>query len=119
MMITCVNVCYRKYYPGSFYQLFYEDLAENPLAEAAGIYDYLQRDFPEVVAQWLVENTQVEVNNHKWTSQNAKEIVAQWRREIPEDLIIAIDDVCDKLYDQLGNKYTRLDAEPPPFFGVG
>ena len=88
--------------------MFYEDLAEDPVDEAAGIYAYLHRNLPDVVKEWLEENTQVEVNNYKWTSQNAKEIVTKWRHEVPKEIIYLIDNVCDQLYKQLGQKYTRF-----------
>ncbi len=94
-------------YPGLIHLVRYEDFVTNPISKSVEIYRHLGDTPPP---QWarLVENQMHAEEKKKYYVVDANKTATRWMREIPENDLREMDDLCGEVLDALG--YPRYSA---------
>ena len=86
-------------FPGSLYELNYEDFTHQPQRHVQEIYRFLDETIPASVENWLAKNTGGEV-------KNSTAIAEKWKDKMKYIDVIKINEVCQNMYAALNNKYS-------------
>ncbi|ELU06327.1 hypothetical protein CAPTEDRAFT_122468 [Capitella teleta] len=82
----------------------FEDYATNPIKSAEEIYEFLGAGKPDIVNQWISQNTygdSVSADTYG-TSRNSSAIVHKWKTNLSTNEIQLINTVCAETLELLG-----------------
>ena len=85
-------------FPGSLYELIYEQFASHPQQNVESIYSFMNETIPESVTRWLVVNTGGEV-------KNSSAIAEKWKDKLRYIEVMKINSVCDKMFSIMTHKW--------------
>ena len=77
-------------YPGTVYELVYENLVTRPITEMEKMYEFLDETIPDEVERWLKSHT-----------KDSRNISQKWKKELDAVYIKDIDKYCYDLYDAM------------------
>ncbi|XP_013382626.1 carbohydrate sulfotransferase 1 [Lingula anatina] len=95
-------------FPGRIMTLRYEDLADNPIAYADKIYEFIGREMPANVREWLVNTTSGKIEGDVMSDPygtsrvNSSQTAHQWERTIQPSLGVEVDSYCGEVIQKLG-----------------
>ncbi|XP_013382625.1 carbohydrate sulfotransferase 1-like [Lingula anatina] len=95
-------------FPGRIMTLRYEDLADNPIAYADKIYEFIGRKMPANVREWLVNTTSGKIEGDVMSDPygtsrvNSSQTAHQWERTIQPSLGVEVDSYCGEVIQKLG-----------------
>lgn len=97
-------------YSGRIYQVYYEDLATNPMETFKKMYDFIGYSFNKDDDATILEKTQAKTLGKSRTfSKNSTVTASKWREKISMEQLHRINAMCSSLYRVLG--YPALDTE--------
>jgi hypothetical protein len=86
-------------FPGSTYQLIYDEFVTDPLEIAHKVHSFLNVTVPNSVLTWLSKNTGVK--------RNSTNIASKWQDKLTFKLVRAVDNVCEGLYNSVKHTWPR------------
>lgn len=100
------SILLQQKYPQRMKRVYYELIAEQPLASLAEIYSFLGMKVHEEVKKHLISITHSHSSEKQYGTKraNASYAAHKWEGIIPKDLAIQIDNACNYSLKQLGYK---------------
>ncbi|XP_069134009.1 carbohydrate sulfotransferase 1-like isoform X2 [Argopecten irradians] len=98
-------------YPGRIRTVFYEDVANSPLAYSKTLYQYLGMNFTSEVEKSIFQFTLAGKSGPKKCGilctqmANSSSEASAWRSEINMELVKIVDSACSDLYVKVGYKF--------------
>ncbi|XP_077979623.1 carbohydrate sulfotransferase 1-like [Glandiceps talaboti] len=85
----------------------YEDTAKHPEEMAQHIYDFLGIPMPDEVRLWLKQNTHGSRGGSFSTTRNSDITATKWRKELPFQEVLQIQEKCQTAMKMLGYKSVK------------
>ena len=86
-----------------FRRILYEDLARDPLREAAVLYDWLGWELTSEVTKWLEANTVGGNREARFsTARDSRAMIDAWKGQLDRSAIDVVQAICGPLMDELG-----------------
>lgn len=87
-----------KLYPGTFYEVIYEDFVRHPAQYASHVYRFLESDIPDTLSAWILKNTR---NTSRPGGENRTRRMSKWKRKLTVEQSEKISTLCKEFYDTI------------------